>query len=136
MMTLEQAKRELERHSLDTYLTESPAMGQGGRGVVMTGCPACRKNFQSINQLMRHLADDVLPVIFGVREPGEEAALFSMLQSLEIRLHRPNCDAVPLDLALDTVRSQCVIHADDDKVLASCGQKSVDPPDPIRIALD
>ena len=35
----------------------------GGSGPVVTGCPACRQKFQPCNQLMYHLADDVLPVI-------------------------------------------------------------------------
>jgi hypothetical protein len=34
-----------------------------GRGVVVTGCPRCRKKFQSINQFVNHLVDDVLPAI-------------------------------------------------------------------------
>jgi hypothetical protein len=34
----------------------------GGR-VVTTGCPHCSKSFQTINQLMDHLAEDVLPGI-------------------------------------------------------------------------
>lgn len=57
------AKGELMRHSLDTFVDNPPSIAQGGRGVVVTGCPACRKNFQTINQLMYHLADDVLPKI-------------------------------------------------------------------------
>jgi hypothetical protein len=54
---------ELRKHNLDTFLTEKPSMAQGGKGVVVTGCPACRKRFQTTNQFMDHLTDDVLPTL-------------------------------------------------------------------------
>ena len=60
---LKNAKDELMRHSLDTFVDNPPSVAQGGSGVVVTGCPACRKRFQTINQLMYHLGDDVLPTI-------------------------------------------------------------------------
>ena len=53
------AKAELMKHTLDTFVDNPPSVAEGGNGVVVTGCPACRKKFQSINQLMLHLADDV-----------------------------------------------------------------------------
>jgi hypothetical protein len=51
------AKAELIRHGLNTFVSE------GGSGVVVTGCPGCRKKLQTVNQLMCHLAEDVLPKI-------------------------------------------------------------------------
>jgi hypothetical protein len=51
------------KHSLDTFVDNPPSVAEGGRGVVVTGCPACRRQFQSINQLMMHLSGDVLPTI-------------------------------------------------------------------------
>ena len=60
---LSAAKAELMKHSLDTFVDEPPSVAEGGRGVVVTGCPNCRKRFQTVNQLMYHLADDVLPKI-------------------------------------------------------------------------
>jgi len=60
---LSAAKTELMKHSLDTFVDAPPSVAKGGRGVVVTGCPACRKRFQTVNQLMYHLADDVLPKI-------------------------------------------------------------------------
>jgi len=57
------AKAELMKHSLDTFVDEPPSVAEGGRGVVVTGCPNCRKIFGTVNQLMCHLADDVLPKI-------------------------------------------------------------------------
>jgi len=60
---LSAAKAELDRHTLSTFVDEPPSVAEGGSGVVVTGCPHCRKRFQTINQLMYHLADDVLPKI-------------------------------------------------------------------------
>ena len=60
---LQEAKAELMRHSLDTIVDGGVSVAPGGSGVVVTGCPGCRKRFQTTNQLMYHLADDVLPEI-------------------------------------------------------------------------
>ena len=57
------AKHELLSHSLSTFVNDPPSIAEGGSGVVVTGCPACRKRFGTVNQLVHHLADDVLPVI-------------------------------------------------------------------------
>lgn len=52
---------EIRRHSFDTFVENPPSMAQGGRGVVVPGCPACRKRFNTMAQFGDHLADDVLP---------------------------------------------------------------------------
>ena len=67
------ARDEMVKHTLDTFVDEPPSVAQGGEGVVVTGCPECRKRFQSINQFVSHLVDDVLPVIAD-RVVNEEAA--------------------------------------------------------------
>ena len=72
MMNIEQARAELLRHSFDNFVDEPPSIAEGGRSVVVVGCPACRKRMQTINQFMHHIADDVLPGIFRMREVGEE----------------------------------------------------------------
>ena len=57
------ARTEFMRHSWDTFVNEPAPVAQGGKGVVITGCPRCRKRLNTIDQYMRHLADDVLPNI-------------------------------------------------------------------------
>ena len=52
---------ELRRHDFSTFLTEEPSMADGGPGVVVPGCPACKKRLQTMANFMDHLADDVLP---------------------------------------------------------------------------
>jgi hypothetical protein len=45
-------------------------MAQGGKGVVVPGCPACRKPpIQSMNQFIEHLAFDVLPKVIDGLKP-------------------------------------------------------------------
>jgi hypothetical protein len=52
---------EIGRHDFSTFLTEEPSMADGGPGVVVPGCPACKKRIQTMAQFMDHLANDVLP---------------------------------------------------------------------------
>jgi hypothetical protein len=57
-------------HDLGTFVDEPPTIAQGGRGVVVTGCPMCRTRFQTTSQFVDHLAYDVLPeVIASLNEP-------------------------------------------------------------------
>lgn len=74
MMTLAEAKREIVRHEWDTFVDgDGRSVAQGGKGVVVVGCKGCRKRMQTQYEYLRHLAEDVLPLIFGYeREPGEE----------------------------------------------------------------
>jgi hypothetical protein len=57
------AKTELLKHSLGTFVDGPPSIAEGGKGVVVSGCPACSKAFGTVNQLMQQIADDALPVI-------------------------------------------------------------------------
>lgn len=52
---------EIRRHDFSTFLTEEPSMADGGPGVVVPGCPACKKRLFTMSNFMDHLADDVLP---------------------------------------------------------------------------
>jgi hypothetical protein len=57
------AREEMQKHSFDTFVDNPTSIPQGGRGIVVSGCPACRIKFQRLNQFMEHLASDVLPII-------------------------------------------------------------------------
>ena len=57
------AKTELMRHTWDTFIDDPPSVAAGGLGVVIPGCPACRKRINTNDQYLRHLSDDVLPII-------------------------------------------------------------------------
>jgi hypothetical protein len=56
---------EIRRHTFDTFVDTPPSVAQGGNGVVTPGCPACRKRLFTMANFMDHLADDVLPSLFG-----------------------------------------------------------------------
>jgi hypothetical protein len=43
------AREEMRKHFFDTFVDEPPSIAQGGRGVVISGCPGCRKKLQSLN---------------------------------------------------------------------------------------
>jgi hypothetical protein len=84
---------EIRRHTLDTFVENPPAMAQGGKGVVVPGCPTCRKRLFTMQNFM-----EVTPLTFvdtprsiaqggnGVVTPGCPACrkrLFTMLNFIE-----------------------------------------------------
>jgi uncharacterized C2H2 Zn-finger protein len=60
---LRTAQRELNRHSWEHFVDNPPSIAQGGKGVVVPGCPACNKVINTTNGFIEHLTDDVLPRI-------------------------------------------------------------------------
>jgi hypothetical protein len=60
---------ELRKHDFDCFVDQPPSVANGGKGVVVPGCPFCKKQFYTMAQFIEHLSFDVLPLIFE-REPG------------------------------------------------------------------
>jgi hypothetical protein len=60
---LKAAQRELHRHSWGHFVDNPRSIAQGGKGVVVSGCPACNKVIYTTNGFVEHLANDVLPRI-------------------------------------------------------------------------
>jgi hypothetical protein len=56
-------RTELHRHDFSHFVDEPPSIAQGGKGVVVSGCPACKKKFGTMPQFLDHLTDDVLPAV-------------------------------------------------------------------------
>jgi hypothetical protein len=54
-------KTELHQHDFSHFVDEPPSIAQGGKGVVVPGCPKCKKRFGTLPQFLDHLTDDVLP---------------------------------------------------------------------------
>jgi hypothetical protein len=54
-------QKEIQRHDLSYFVDEPPSVAQGGKGVVVSGCPACRKRLNTISQFLDHLTTDVMP---------------------------------------------------------------------------
>jgi hypothetical protein len=58
---LAEIQAELHRHNFDSFVDEPPSVAQGGKGVVIAGCPKRKKRLQSMNQFIDHLANDAMP---------------------------------------------------------------------------
>jgi hypothetical protein len=61
--TIKIACEEMGKHTMDTFVENPPSIAHRGHGVVMSGCPGCRKKFQSVNQFIRHSMADAVPAI-------------------------------------------------------------------------
>ncbi len=63
-------QQEIRRHDFDFFVDEPPSVAQGGRGVCVPGCPACKIRINTMPQFLDHLANDVLPkVIYSLARP-------------------------------------------------------------------
>jgi hypothetical protein len=56
-------QKEIQRHDLSYFVDEPPSVAQGGKGVVVAGCPACRKRLNTISQFLDHLNKDAMPAL-------------------------------------------------------------------------
>jgi hypothetical protein len=45
---------EIQKHNLSTFMSEK-------HKIVQTGCSSCQKHFGTVEQLKRHITEDVLP---------------------------------------------------------------------------
>jgi hypothetical protein len=66
-------RTELHQHDFLTFVDDPPTVAQGGKGVVVTGCPRCKKKFGTLPQFLDHLTDDVLPQLLNRLRPEEVA---------------------------------------------------------------
>jgi hypothetical protein len=53
-------QQEIQRHDFSHFVERPPSVSQGGKGVVVPGCPTCKKRSNTMPQSLDHLADDVL----------------------------------------------------------------------------
>ena len=56
-------QKEIHRHDLSYFVDNPPSVAQGGKGVVVSGCPACKKRINTVTQFLDHLANDVMPAL-------------------------------------------------------------------------
>ena len=56
-------QQEIRRHDFSCFVDQPPSVAQGGRGVVVPGCPACMKRINTMNQFLDHLAEDAMPAL-------------------------------------------------------------------------
>jgi hypothetical protein len=56
-------QQEIRRHDFNYFVGQPPSIAQGGRGVVVPGCPTCRKRINTMGKFLDHLAEDVMPAL-------------------------------------------------------------------------
>ena len=56
-------QQEIRRHDFSCFVDQPPSVAQGGKGVVVPGCPACMKRINTMNQFLDHLAEDAMPAL-------------------------------------------------------------------------
>ena len=71
-------QQEIRRNDLNYFMHEPPSIAQGGRGVVVPGCPACMKRINTMSQFLDDLADDVLPALIEKLSESEDRMTRSM----------------------------------------------------------
>jgi hypothetical protein len=59
---------------MSNTLSNPEGLSNGGGGVVIPGCPACRKRLFTMQNFMNHLADDVLPDVVNRLSSEKEVA--------------------------------------------------------------
>jgi len=60
---LKALQQEIRRHDFNYFVQEPPSIAQGGRGVVVPGCSACRKRINTMGKFLDHLAEDAMPAL-------------------------------------------------------------------------
>jgi hypothetical protein len=58
-------QQEIRRHDFSNFVDEPPAVAQGGKGIVVPGCPACKKRINTMSQFLDHLSDDAIPALLN-----------------------------------------------------------------------
>jgi hypothetical protein len=56
-------QKEIHRHDLSYFVVDPRSVAQGGSGVVVAGCPTCRKRINTISHFLDHLAKDAMPAL-------------------------------------------------------------------------
>jgi hypothetical protein len=67
-------QKEIQRHDLSYFVSDPPSVAQGGRGVVVAGCPACKKRINTMVQFLDHLTQDVMPALIDRLAAGNGVA--------------------------------------------------------------
>ena len=68
--------RRLASASRESNADEPPWVSQGGKGVVVPGCPMCKKRINTMPQFLDHLAEAAMPALLN-RLSAAEATISS-----------------------------------------------------------
>ncbi len=56
-------QKEIHRHDFSYFVDEPPSVAHGGKGVVVSGCPACKKRINTMQRFLDHLAKEAMPAL-------------------------------------------------------------------------
>jgi len=70
-------QKEIQRHDFSYFVDEPPSVAQRGKGVVVSGCPACRKRINTMTQFLDHLTNDAMPALIDRLAAPKEAIIIS-----------------------------------------------------------
>jgi hypothetical protein len=60
---LRAVQQEIRRHDFSCFVDQPPSVAQSGKGVVVPGCPTCKKRINTMSQFLDHLAEDAMPAL-------------------------------------------------------------------------
>lgn len=66
-------QQEIHQHNFSHFVDCPPSVAQGGNGVVVPGCPACKKKISTISEFLDHLAEDAMPALLDRLSAAEAA---------------------------------------------------------------
>lgn len=56
-------RQEIQRHDFSHFIDVPPMVAQGGKGIVVRGCPVCKKRINTTSQFLDHLTNDAMPAL-------------------------------------------------------------------------
>ena len=81
-------QQEIRRHDFNYFVDQPPSIAQGGRGVVVPGCPACMKRINTMSQFLDHLAEDAIQFVQGANVVHLGQHIYFAAQSRPVSLAR------------------------------------------------
>lgn len=74
-------QQEIHRHDFSHFIDEPPSIAQGRMGVVVSGCPTCKKRLNTTGQFLDHLTNDAMPALIDRLSRPNELSPDSMIKS-------------------------------------------------------
>jgi hypothetical protein len=105
-------QKEIQRHDFSYFVDEPPSVAQGGKGVVVSGWPACKKRFNATSEFLDHLANDTMPALIN-RLAGRVAQAHSQVYVSKTRRR----------LTLAGAKHQHVLATSKDRPSLQCNQR-------------
>jgi hypothetical protein len=60
-------QREIHSHDFSHFVDEPPSLAEGGKGIVVPGCPKCRVRINTLSHFLDDLSNDAIPALLDDR---------------------------------------------------------------------